>query len=177
VRERDPKALAAFFERYFERVYSLAFRLLGERNAAEDVTQEVFFKVHRAAHQLDPSRDPGPWLTTIAYNTCRDVWRSSAHRLSRQSGPLEGSPGNPLQLTRGTNDPERDLIAKERRQMVVDAIEQLPEPLRMAVLLYDYQGLSHQEIAEITGLNHAAARKRYSRALASLGEMLKGKLG
>jgi RNA polymerase sigma-70 factor (ECF subfamily) len=176
LRERDPEALAEFFELYFDRVYGLAYRLLGERAAAEDLTQEVFLKVHRAAHQLDPSRDPGPWVTAIAYNACRDVWRSGAYRMSRRSGSIEGDPGVAARLTPGSNDPERDLLARERRELVRQAIQRLPEQLREAVVLYDYQGLSHQEIADMTGVNHAAARKRYSRALSALGKMLKDSL-
>src|SRR5205814_249964 len=74
-RDRDPEALAAFFEAYFDRIYALVYRLLGNRAAAEDVTQEVFLKVHRAVDRLDPQRDPGAWLSTIAYNACRDLWR------------------------------------------------------------------------------------------------------
>ena len=134
-------------------------------------------KVHRAAHQLDPSRDPGPWLTTIAYNVCRDLWRSGSYRLSRRSGSIEGDPAISARLAGGASDPERDALANERRQLVLGAIARLPEPLRAAVLLYEYEGLSHQEIAEITGIHHAAARKRYSRALAALGKMLAEALG
>jgi len=172
-RARDPEALAAFFERYFDRVYGLVYRLLGERAAAEDMTQEVFLKVHRAIDRLDPDRDPGPWLTTIATNACRDLWRSGAYRIGRRSGSIEGDPIVAERLSRGTNDPERDLLAREREELVRNAVLRLPEPLREAVVLYDYQGLSHQEIAEIMGLNHAAARKRYSRALTALAKLLK----
>ncbi len=57
------------------------------------------------------------------------------------------------------------------------ALAELPEPLRTPVVLHDYQGLSHQEIAEVLGIEHAAARKRYSRALTALGERLKGAFG
>jgi RNA polymerase sigma-70 factor (ECF subfamily) len=177
VRARDPEALAAFFEAYFDRVYGIVYRLLGERAAAEDVTQEVFLKVHRAAQHLDPTRDPRPWLTTIAYNACRDLWRSSAYRLSRRSGSIDSDPAVAARLTRGTNDPERHVLESERTRLVRQAIDRLPEPLRATVLLYDYQGMSHQEIASLMGINHAAARKRYSRALATLGKMLRGSLG
>ena len=62
VRTRDPAALGALFDAYIGRIYGLAMRMTGDRAAAEDVTQETFLKVHRAAHQLDPARDPGPWL-------------------------------------------------------------------------------------------------------------------
>lgn len=177
VRERDPEALGLFFEHYFERVYRVVYRLLGERAAAEDVTQDVFAKVHRAAGQLDPARDPGPWLTAIAYNSCRDLWRSGAFRLARHSSSIESDPAIAARLTTGANDPELDLLAAERHRLVREAIERLPEPLRLAILLYDYQGMSHQEIAERMGIQHTAARKRYSRALAALGRMLKGTLG
>src|SRR5262245_15515908 len=59
VRARDKDALGALFEAYFDRVYGLVRRLLGNVTLAEDVTQEVFLKVHRAAHRIDPDRDPG----------------------------------------------------------------------------------------------------------------------
>ena len=85
VRRRDPAALEAFFEAYFDRVFSIVARLLGNRAAAEDATQEVFLKIHRAAHTIDPARDPGPWVATIATNVCRDVWRSSPYRMGRRS--------------------------------------------------------------------------------------------
>ena len=57
------------------------------------------------------------------------------------------------------------------------ALLQLPEPLRVVIVMHDYQGLGHDEIAAVTGVNHAAVRKRYSRALAALGKLLKGALG
>jgi RNA polymerase sigma-70 factor (ECF subfamily) len=176
VRARDPEALAALFERYFDRVYGLVYRLLGDRTLAEDMTQEVFLKVHRAAHQLDPSRDPGPWLMTIAHNACRDLWRSNAWKLTRRAASLDGDAPLAAMLSHGTNDPERDLLASERERLVQEALLRLPEPLRVAIVMHDYQGLGHEEIAA-TGIHHAAARKRYSRALAALARLLKGSLG
>jgi RNA polymerase sigma-70 factor, ECF subfamily len=177
VRLRDPEALAAFFERYFDRVYGLVYRLLGDRAQAEDMAQEVFLKVHRAADRIDPMRDPLPWLMTIAHNACRDLWRSNAWKLTRRSASLDGDSPLAETLSRGTNDPERDLIASERERLVQEALQKLPEPLRVAIVMHDYQGLGHDEIAAITGINHAAVRKRYSRALAALGRLLKDSLG
>ncbi|HEY3216926.1 MAG TPA: RNA polymerase sigma factor [Candidatus Eisenbacteria bacterium] len=175
VRKRDPEALGALFECYFDRVYALIFRLLGERTLAEDVTQEVFLKVYRAAHRMDPERDPGPWLMAIAHNACRDVWRSNAHRVRRRAVSIDEHPHLGGGLSAGTNDPERDALAGERERLIQEAILRLPEPLRVAIVLHDYQGLGHEEIAAITGVRHAAARKRYSRALAALALLL-GKL-
>jgi len=177
VRARDPEALAVFFERHFDRVYGLVYRLLGDRTLAEDMTQEVFLKVHRAAHTIDPARDPVPWLVTIAHNACRDLWRSNAWKLTRRAASLDGDSPLAETLSRGTNDPERDALRNERERLVQEALQKLPENLRTAIVLHDYQGLGHDEIAALTGVNHAAARKRYSRALAALAIILKGTLG
>lgn len=173
VRERQPEALSAFFQRYFDQVFGLAFRLLGERAAAEDLTQDVFLKIHRGAHQLDPSRDPTPWVVAITYNACRDLWRSRAHRMGKRSASLDDEDaGWSARLAQPGGGPEERVLRGERERLVQEAIGRLPETLRTAIVLHDYQGLSHQEIADLTGVNHAAARKRYSRALAALGRML-----
>ncbi len=172
VRAREPEALAAFFERTFEQVFGLVLRLLGDRPLAEDVTQEVFLKVHRAIHRLDIHRDPAPWLTTIACNACRDVWRSGPYRMGRRSDALD-DPAVAPRLASPDLDPERAMLATERERGVRAAVARLPEPLRLAVLLHDYQGLSHEHAARLQGIHPAAARKRYSRALAALGALLR----
>ena len=177
VRQREPDAMGDFFEHYVDMVFGLVLRLLGDRTAAEDVTQEVFYKVHRAAHQLDTARDPAPWLTAIAYNACRDVWRSAAYRMTQRSGSIEDETGPAARLASGTADPEHELLRGERERLVREAIGRLPEQLRTPIVLYDYQGLSHQQIASVLNIQHAAARKRYSRALAALAELLKDSLG
>ena len=176
VRRRDPEALGALFERYFERIFGFVYRLLSERGLAEDVTQEVFLKVHRGAHQIDPTRDPGPWLMTVAHNACRDLWRSGAYRMGRRTSALDEAPLAHETVSREADDPEQRLLREERERLVQEAISKLPEPLRVAVVLRDYQGLGHEEIATITGVHHDAARKRYSRALAALARLLEGKL-
>jgi len=171
VAARDPAALATFFETYFDRVYGLVFRMLGDRTQAEDATADVFLKVHRSADRLDPARDPMPWLATIAANSCRDLWRSGAEKMRRTAVQVD-DPAVRDRLTTGTNDPERDALVREREDHVRAAVEALPEDLRQSVLLYDYAGLSHEDIAKSLGVTHDAARKRHSRALAALGRAL-----
>ena len=175
VREREPEALGALFDACFPRVFSLVHRLLGDRTLAEDAASEVFLKVHRAAHTLDPGRDPAPWLYTIATNVCRDLWRSGAYRMSRRAASVHDE-AVADRLTSGGDQPEQNLIVRERETLVRSALAALPDPLRVAIVLHDYQGLSHQEVAQATGIEHAAARKRYSRALTALAQLLEGKL-
>lgn len=173
VRRRDPRALASFFDAYFDRVFGLVYRLLGDRTLAEDATQEVFLKVHRGAHMLDPGRDPGPWVTTIATNVCRDLWRSGAYRLSHSSVSFDDTPGLKDSLASRGRNPEGEMLANERVRLVQEAIHMLREPLREVLILREYEGLGYEEIAQMTGLNEAAVRKRYSRALSEMGKLLK----
>ncbi|MBD3161463.1 MAG: sigma-70 family RNA polymerase sigma factor [Candidatus Eisenbacteria bacterium] len=175
LRRRDPQAMAELFDRYFGEIYSVVHRLLGDTAAAEDVTQELFLKVHRSLETYDPSRDPVPWLMTIAYNLCRDHWRSRGHKMGKRSQPL--APGEPIAevLSADGPPPDGDLIRRERERMLATALRSLPEEQRTIVLLHDYQGLKHEEIAEIVGATAVAVRKRYSRALRNLQEELKDK--
>ena len=172
VRKREPAALEAFFEAYFDRVHGFVRRWVGDPTLAEDVTQDVFLKVHRAADRLDPERDPMPWLMTIAHNACRDLWRSGAYRLSRKARSIEGSPGLEQSLPE-RRTPETEAVESERERLVQAAILQLPESLRAPLLMHDYEGMGHEQIAAALSIQYAAARKRYSRALAALAEKLR----
>jgi RNA polymerase sigma-70 factor (ECF subfamily) len=176
VRARDPEALGQFYDRYLDLVFGLAWRLIGDRTLAEDAASEVFLKVHRAADRLDPARDPAPWLTTITTNVCRDLWRSGAYRMSRRAADVD-DPAAAATLSSGRNDPEADALSSERERLVQAALLELPEPLRTTIVLHDYQGLDHRQVAEVLHIAHDAARKRYSRALAALELRLKGRLG
>lgn len=173
VRMREPVALGEFFELTFDTVYGLAYRLLGEPAAAEDLTQEVFLRVHRSAEKLDPSRDPLPWLRTITANLCRDHWRSFGAKLTARSVSFDQAPGLDDKISNGRSSPEGEALTAERERLVQEAITKLPETLREVVVLRDYENLEHEEIARIVGASGAAVRKRYSRALAKLGEILK----
>jgi RNA polymerase sigma-70 factor (ECF subfamily) len=174
VRNGDAAALAEFFEYCFDRVYSLVARLVGDRTAAEDVTQEIFIKIQRAAGKLDPDRDPMPWVTVIAYNACRDHWRSREHRAGREAVSIDEEEGAGDRVANGRPNPEARVMQDERERQVQDALLRLPEDLRVVVILRDYHDMKHEQIAEIVGASDAAVRKRYSRALARLAEELKG---
>ncbi len=172
---RDPEALGVLFDAYFASVFALVHRLLGDRTLAEDAASEVFFKVQRAAHTIDPARDPAPWIMTIATNVCRDLWRSGAYRMRQRARSVEGDPGVPDLLVSPVAEPPRALESAERERLVRESLLELPATQRDAIVLHEYEGLSHHQIAARAGIEPAAARKRYSRALAALGERLRAK--
>ncbi|MBU2502168.1 RNA polymerase sigma factor [bacterium] len=172
---REPEALGVLFEACFDRVYGLALRMMGQPAAAEDIAQEVFLRVHRSADTLDPDRDPLSWILTITGNLCRDHHRSFAAKVARGSGTgAEEDGGRAERLAGGDPGPEERTLANERERVIQEAILALPEQLREVVLLRDYEGLDHNTIADMLGTTSTAVRKRYSRALAQLGEMLEG---
>ena len=169
--QRDPAALAKFFDLYFDRVYAYLRRLVGDEHLAEDLTQDVFVQAHRALATYDPSRDPRPWLFTIATNKLRDHWRSRAARRAASEASLdhEDLVGR-LALPEAA--PDQVFSGEELAVRVRAAIDALPAGLRAALLLRVYEGLPFDEIGRILERNEVAARKRYSRALGALREGL-----
>jgi RNA polymerase sigma factor (sigma-70 family) len=168
----EPEALAALFEACFDSIYGLAARMMGDKTLAEDVVQEVFLRLHKAAATIDTSRDPRPWLRTMTANLCRDHWRSFGAKVSRKAVAVDGDLNQAPPLTNGGPTPEAQAISSQQARQVQAAIDKLPEQLREVVVLRDYEGLGHEEIATIVGASPAAVRKRYSRALSALGELL-----
>lgn len=169
VRRRDPKALASFFNGAFPYVYNLAFRLMGSRESAEDVTQDVFVKVYQAADRLQVDRHPKPWLTTITYNACRDAARRTAVRPEALEdaaviGERQGE----------SSTPEDVLLRKEREELTEKALLELDEESRAVIIFHDFCGMNHEAIGEMMRLGHAAVRKRYSRALKRMAQIIKG---
>jgi RNA polymerase sigma-70 factor (ECF subfamily) len=167
VRRRDPDALAEFFEVHFDRLYHVAFRLVGEHALAEDVMQEVFLKIHRAADRIDPDRDPGPWLATLTRNACREQWRKRRRHVERTTS-LDQEPSSGGWQPAADDDPERDAVQSQRSDRLTRELMRLPENLREVVVLREFCGLAHEEVASVIGARGATVRKRYSRAIAEL---------
>jgi RNA polymerase sigma-70 factor (ECF subfamily) len=172
VQRGEPEALAALFEACFDDLYGLAMHLTGHRSQAEDIVQEVFLRLHKAAGTLDPARDPRPWLRTVTANLCRDQWRSFGAKVARKSESVDQDQEKGPVLTNGTPGPDDVLAQQQSAELVQAALLKLPDKLREVVVLRDYQDLSHEEIAEIVGASPVAVRKRYSRALDALGQLL-----
>jgi RNA polymerase sigma-70 factor (ECF subfamily) len=171
VRRRDPKALGVFFDAAFPYVYNIAFRLLGSNEMAEDATQDVFVKVYQAAGRLQVDRSPKPWLTAITYNTCRDALRRAAVRpeTPEDAVTIGDRSGNVL-------NPEEVLLGKEREKITERALLELDEESRAIVVLHDFCNTSHEDIADMMGLSHEAVRKRHSRSLKRMAEIIRGLL-
>lgn len=160
--EGDMGALGDLVRRHQQAAAAFAFRMLGRRDAVDDVVQEAFLHVHRAARRYQPDAKFTTWLYSIVVNLCRDAGRRArrAHaHLSEGAAPSLGPPADPLE-------------ARERAERVRSAVDALPDRQRTAVLLHRYQGLSHREVAQATGWSESAVESLIVRAYATLRQEL-----
>lgn len=166
LRAREPEALERFFDRYFDTIYGRVQKLVRDTQEAEDLTQDIFLKIHRSLPRFDPERPLEPWVHSIVLNRVRDHWR--ARRMVRDSDRDDGVSSSPPVA----DPPESELERKERHEELQQAVHRLPLDMRSVLLLRIYDGLDFSTVASLLELTPAAARKRYSRALKRLRESL-----
>ena len=164
VAARDADALRALYDRYGSMVYGLAYRVVGDRQLAEDCAQEVFVSVWRSASRFDPTRARlSTWLFAIARNTAVDAVR---RRTARPVELLEED-------QRADESPDTaDLVATaDQGERVAAAMAELPGPQLEALGLAYFEGLSHAEIAERLDVPLGTVKGRIRLALDRLREL------
>jgi RNA polymerase sigma-70 factor (ECF subfamily) len=166
---RDRAAWDQLIAREYGRIYNLHLRLTGDRETAADLTQESFVEAYRGADTFSGRGRREAWLYGIALNRYRN-WR-------RRDG--RGDP--PEELPEEVPDPAptaEDLAAlRERSDLVVGAVQRLPEMYQRTVALRYFAGLSTPEIAASEGVDEGTIRWRIHQALQKLWVMLKPRLG
>lgn len=168
VRRRDAGALERFFDAAFPFVYAVAVRLTRDRTAAEDVTQDALQRIHGAADRLDPARSARPWLAVVTTNVFRDRMRRRGRR--REVAVDPGALGT---FATTTDRPERRLERREQEDLLERAMNSLDEESRTLLVLRAQSECSYEEIGEVLGIRPTAARKRYSRALGKVRELVR----
>lgn len=159
----DRAALAELVQRHHERVWRLAYRCARQREEAEDIAQDAFVRLWRAAGRYQPTARFTTWLYRIVINLCLDAKR----RRGRQPLRLADAP------EAQASEQQRDaMVEDEMVRRVRQAIDQLPERQRTALVLHRYQDLSHQQIAEATGWSVKAVESLLVRAYAALRQSL-----
>jgi RNA polymerase sigma-70 factor (ECF subfamily) len=167
VKRGEAEAFEMLLARYQKPLFSFIFRMVGDFHKAQDIFQETFFRVFRNAWRYDESLRFSPWLYRIARNLCLEEIR----RRKRVKIILvdEGAKLQPKELWgRETLDEE----VEEMRRIVERAILQLPERQREVLLLRENQGLSYEDIAQITGMSVPAIKSCLHRARMALKDIL-----
>ncbi|HTX11261.1 MAG TPA: sigma-70 family RNA polymerase sigma factor [Solirubrobacteraceae bacterium] len=156
-RDGDPEAVRAVYAAYGRLVYAVAYSVLAERGLAEEATQQTFLKAWRAAASVDPTRELGPWLATIAKRVSLDIYRRETRRPAR---PLEAvSADDPALITPALAAEDACDIWEVRR-----AVSLLPDDEREVVRAQHFEGLTHEQIATKLGIPAGTVKSRSYRA-------------
>jgi RNA polymerase sigma-70 factor (ECF subfamily) len=172
----DELALGAFYDRWRDQVYGLVLHVVREAADAEDVMEEVFWQAWRQAGRFDAARGGvGTWLLTIARSRALDRLRATRRRreesIDDDAGEKLASSAEPT-FVRAAADPSLALEHKERRQMIMAALGDLPREQREALELGYFGGLSQSEIAERTGQPLGTIKTRMRLAMQKLRDRL-----
>ncbi len=161
----DQYAFAQLVLRHQSRVLNLAYRFSRDRQDAEELAQEIFFKVWRHARTFKGQSAFSTWLYRLAVNTCLN------HRQGKKSRP------EPVQLSgdleAGTVQAADELEAAERQSLLENALAMLPPRQKMALVLASYEGKSYEEIAAAMEVSVAAVESLLFRARQRLAAVLK----
>ena len=176
--------MAAFDElvlKHKDRLFNLVYWFLGDYQDANDCAQETFIKVFKSIKKFRLESAFSTWLYRIAINTCKNRIKSSAYKWKKKTVSLEISNGsknsNPFsEIVNGSPTPAMVLEKKERMMRIQNAINSLPEEQNQVVVLRDIQGLSYQDISDITGLNLGTVKSRLARGRLALKNQLKGRI-
>ncbi len=177
VRDDNASAFEELVLRYQGRLVGLLEHLVGNRDQAEDLTQEVFLRVYRARKRYVVGAKFSTWLFSIANNVASNALRSRSRRRevtlqSRDSGPLGARPLEVLAQESSGQMPARQLDKAEIRDVVRMALGALNERQRMAVLLSKFENMSYADIAQTMELSPQAIKSLLSRARGNLREVL-----
>jgi RNA polymerase sigma-70 factor, ECF subfamily len=176
--EGDDRAFTELVCFYQRRVYNLALSYLRVPEEAQEVTQEIFIKVFRSLKGFRGEAKFSTWLYAVAINHCRNrlKYLHRRHYFSAESFDPPADPGDdsaPKQYASAEPDQKDRVYEREVRQAVRGAIGDLGEDHREAIILRDLQGLSYEEIAEITGEAIGTVKSRIHRARLELAHRLK----
>jgi RNA polymerase sigma-70 factor (ECF subfamily) len=167
-------ACACLLRRFAGQVYSVGLRLTANPDEAEEVLQETFISACAKVGNFEGRSSLGTWLYRIATNAALMRLRKRQLETVSLDEPAELSEGDlvPRQVIDWTFEPGQQMLNEELREVMEQALAELPESLRVVFVLRDIQGLPTAETAEALGISQAAAKVRLHRARLQLRERL-----
>jgi RNA polymerase sigma-70 factor (ECF subfamily) len=172
----DEPAFEELIRRHERRVFRLLYRMMGNREDAEDLTQETFLSLHRYGHRFRAEARFSTFVYRVAANAAlnrrRSLGRGRARveKLKHRQAAGDDLPSSP-------RDPEDATLGVELTGHVREALDELSPSLRMPVILYDIEGLAYGEIAKVLGIAEGTVKSRIHRARQALRDQLKPLLG
>lgn len=157
-------AFEIIIDRYKKLIFNTAYRMMGSREAAEDISQEAFIRIYNSLARYNPEYKFSTWALKITTNLCLD----SLRKRKGETVPIE----EVYDLKDSGCTPEEEYLKKEKQKMVQDAINRLPDKYKQFLVLFHDRNLSYQEIMDITGESLTIVKNRLYRAR----QMLKDEL-
>ncbi len=162
----DRQEYALLVEKYKSPIYNLAYRMTGNLGDAEDLTQETFIRAYQYLWRYDTRKKLFSWLYTIAFNLIKNHYKKNKkHNISEELSAHS--------LADNSTSPEAKFIETQEISL---GLLRLEYELRALLIMKYQQGLSFEEIAEITGKSLSAVKMRIYRGLGKLKELMSGEL-
>jgi len=167
VRDGDVGRLSTLFERHHRKLFLFFYRLTGDRNASDDLVQDVFFRILKYRHTYQSGNEFPAWMYRIARNTWHDHLekRGNDESLDDEAAHF----GEAMASTQA--GPVESLMKAERLELLRRALNKLPEDRRELLVLSRYQGLKYEEIAGIVGCEVGTVKVRIFRAVRDLARL------
>jgi RNA polymerase sigma-70 factor (ECF subfamily) len=167
--EGDQEAWNAVVQRYWRRVFNVAYQFVGRHDEAEDLTQDIFLKLFKALGSFDRRANFQTWLVSISRNLCIDHYRSVSKERETVDRSVDASTLTPAARGR---DALKRLERGDRWALLQKAMLELAPTLRAAVLLRDIQELSYHEIATRLKLPEGTVKSRINRGRHELARQI-----
>jgi len=170
----DKGAFELLVKKYQRRIFHLVYRITQDSGLVETLAQEVFVKAYRAIDSFKGDSQFYTWLYRIAVNTCL----SHVKKEAAAETPIDTGGETEQRLYAEDRarfhefNPEQDYLRKEFLMHLMEMIRQLPEELRMAIILREFMGLNYEEIGDVLGIPLGTVRSRIFRARERLRESL-----
>jgi len=168
----DIESFEELIQNHQQKAFNIAYRMLGNLEDANDVTQEAFLRVYRSIDKFKGNSSFSTWLYSIVNNVCIDFIRKHKKTKVIYIDDNQYQEGYQKEIPDRKNAPEDLLEKKEIKERVHDAINQLNYDQRTIIILRDIQGFSYQEIAEILNISEGTVKSRISRGRNNLKEIL-----
>jgi RNA polymerase sigma-70 factor (ECF subfamily) len=170
-RAGDEVAFESLVRRHERRVFAVALRMLGSREEAEDVAQEVFLNLHRSGHRFRREARFSTFVYRVAVNAALNRRRSLGRSRARLEGLMRRQAGGDA-LPYTPRGPEDSILGRELRAKLEREILDLGDALRTPLVLHDVEGLPYAEISSILGVAEGTVKSRIHRARRALRRRL-----
>lgn len=170
----EKSAFNELVRRYSKKMVNLAYQITGDRDLAEDIAQDTFFRAYKSAPRYTEIAKFSTWLYTIAINLCRNELRRRKFRpySLEEMADREDEGKIRIDIADEKAKPDLDLERKEISGHVKRAIAMVPDKFRVALVLRDIQGLAYDEIGSILHLPEGTVKSRINRGRLKVKEVL-----